>query len=172
MIASRTLRAQARQRAVTVRTLLRESPDPTVTTVYLEDTADVLGALLALVALVLHELTGSALADAVATLAIGCLLVYIALRLIGRNRQLLTNQSVPERYIRQMRERITAQVGVEELRAIEAIYLGRGQVLVAADVRMDPGLDAEGVADALMTARASISDDVPVVARLYLTPVD
>jgi hypothetical protein len=79
---------------------------------------------------------------------------------------------VPERYIRQMRERITAQAGVDELRAIEAIYLGPGQVLVAADVRMDPGLDAEGVANALMTARASISDDVPVVARLYLTPVD
>jgi cation diffusion facilitator family transporter len=171
-IAIRTLRAQARQRGVAVRTLLRESPDPTLTTVYLEDTADVLGALLALAALVLHELTGSAFPDAVATLAIGCLLVYIALRLIGRNRRLLTNQAVPQRYIKQMSELITAQAGVEELRAIEAIYLGPGQVLVAADVRMDPRLNAEGVADALMTARARIFHDVPPVARLYLTPVD
>jgi cation diffusion facilitator family transporter len=171
-VAIRTLRVQARQRGVTVRTLLRESPDPTVTTVYLEDTADVLGALLALAALVLHKLTGSAAPDAVATLAIGCLLVYIAVRLIGRNRQLLTNQAVPERYVEQMRERISAQAGVEELRAIEAIYLGPGQVLVAADVRMDPRLDAEGVAEALTTARAGITRDVPVVARLYLTPVD
>ena len=63
-VAIRALREQARQRGVTVRTLLRESPDPTVTTVYLEDTADVIGALLALAALVLHELTGSAVPDA------------------------------------------------------------------------------------------------------------
>ena len=58
-VAKQALREQARERGVTVRTLVRESPDPTVTTVYLEDTADVIGALLALVALILHELTGS-----------------------------------------------------------------------------------------------------------------
>jgi cation diffusion facilitator family transporter len=171
-IAGRALRAQAIRRGVTVRTLLRESPDPTVTTVYLEDTADVLGALLALAALVLHRLTGSALPDALATIAIGCLLVYLASRLIERNRQLLTNQAVPVRYIERIEERITAQAGVEELRNIEAVYLGAGQVLVAADVRMDRALDAEGVAHALMTARARICGEAPVVARLYLTPVD
>jgi cation diffusion facilitator family transporter len=171
-VAARALREQARRRGVAVKTLLRESADPTVTTVYFEDTVDVLGALLALAALVLHELTGSALPDAGATLAIGCLLVYLALRLIGHNRRLLTNQAVPERYIRQMRERITAQAGVEALDAIEAIYLGPGEILVAADVRMDPRLDARGVADALMTARAGIGRDAPAVARLYLTPVE
>jgi cation diffusion facilitator family transporter len=171
-VAVRTLRAQARGRGVPVKTLLRETPDPAVTTVYFEDSADVLGALLALAALVLHKLTGSAVPDAVATLAIGCLLVYLALRLIRRNRQLLTNQAVPERYIERIRGQITAQPGVEEARAIEAVYLGPGQVLVAADVRMDPGLDARGVANALVAARARIRDDVPVVARLYLTPVE
>ena len=171
-VAKQALREQARERAVTIRTLVRESPDPTVTTVYFEDTADVIGALLALVALILHELTGSRLPDALATLGIGCLLVYVAFRLIGRNRQLLTNQAVPERYVEAMRKRITAQPGVEELRAIEAIYLGPAQVLVAAEVRLDPRLDAAGVADTLRTARARIGHDVPAVARLYLTPVD
>jgi cation diffusion facilitator family transporter len=171
-VAVRTLRAQARRRGVAVKTLLRESPDPTVTTVYFEDTVDVLGALLALAALVLHKLTGSALADALATLAIGCLLAYLALRLTTRNRQLLTNQAVPERYVRRMGERISAQPGVAGLGAIEAVYLGPGQVLVAADVRMDPRLDAAGVADALTSARARICQDLPAVARLYLTPVE
>jgi cation diffusion facilitator family transporter len=172
VVAKRALREQARRRGVSVRTQLRESPDPTVTTVYLEDTADVIGALLALVALVLHELTGSPLPDALATLAIGCLLVYLALLLIRRNRQLLSNEAVPERYVEQMRRRIEAQDGVEELRTIEAIYLGPGQVLVAAEVRLDPRLDAAGVAHALAAARARIARDVPVVARLYLTPID
>jgi len=171
-VAIRTLRGQARQRGVSVKTLLRESPDPTVTTVYFEDTADVLGALLALAALVLHRLTGSAFPDAVATIAIGTLLVYLAVRLIRRNRQLLTNQAVPERYIEQMHQRLMGEAGIEELRSLEAIYLGPGQVLVAADVRMDPHLDAEGVADALMSARARITHEVPVITRLYLTPID
>jgi cation diffusion facilitator family transporter len=171
-IAVRTLRSQARQRGVSVKTLLRESADPTVTTVYLEDTVDVIGAVLALIALVLHRVTGSALPDALATLAIGFLLAYIALRLTARNRRLLANQAVPDRYVRQLRERIGAEPGIQGVRGIEAVYLGPGQVLVAADVQMDPGLDAAGVAAAVTDLRARICGDVPAVARLYLTPVE
>jgi cation diffusion facilitator family transporter len=172
LVASRTLREQARRRGTTVRELIRESPDPTVTTVYLEDTVDVVGAVLALIALVLHRLTGSALPDALATLMIGFLLAYIALRLTARNRRLLANQAVPDRYVRQLRERIGAEAGIQEVHAIEAVYLGPGQVLVAADVQMDPALDASGVAAAVTELRARVCGEVPAVARLYLTPVE
>ena len=55
VVALRQLRVQAARREVSLRELLRESPDPTVVTVYFEDTVDVLGAVLALVALVLHQ---------------------------------------------------------------------------------------------------------------------
>jgi Co/Zn/Cd efflux system component len=50
-VALRQLRRQAAERGVTVRQLLRDRPDPTVVTVYLEGSIDVLGAALALVAL-------------------------------------------------------------------------------------------------------------------------
>ena len=75
VVALRALRVQAARREVTVRELLRESPDPTVITVYLEDTIDVLGAVLALIALVLHRVTGSAVTDALASIVIGGMLV-------------------------------------------------------------------------------------------------
>src|SRR3954469_22946842 len=74
MVAVRGLRRQAARREQTVRELIGESPDPTIITVYVEDTVDVLGAGLALIALVLHRVTGSALPDAIATLIIGLLL--------------------------------------------------------------------------------------------------
>src|SRR5439155_881109 len=59
VVAVRQLRAQAAWRDVTVREYLRESPDPTVVTVFFEDTIDVLGAALALVAILLHRVIGS-----------------------------------------------------------------------------------------------------------------
>ena len=48
--------------------------DPTVVTVYFEDTIDVLGAALALLAIVLHRLTGSGVPDALGSIVIGGLL--------------------------------------------------------------------------------------------------
>jgi cation diffusion facilitator family transporter len=171
VVALRTLRRQAKERGVTVRELLRESPDPTVVTVYLEDSIDVLGAALALVALVLHRVTGSAVPDAIATIVIGLLLGYVALKLTSRNRQLLANQGVPDRYITQLRERLAGTAGVDSVERLEAVYLGPGEVLVAADVRMEDGLSGDEVTRVLAGIRDDAARDAPVIARFYLTPV-
>jgi cation diffusion facilitator family transporter len=170
-VASRQLHAQAAWRQVSVREFVRETPDPTVVTVYFEDTIDVLGAALALVAIVLHRVTGSGIPDALGSIVIGCLLCYLAVRLTTRNRELLTNQSVPERYVERLRARLEAEPTVRAVHRLNAIYLGPAEVLVAADVEMTDGLSGEEVAAALARARADIAREAPVVAQLYLTPV-
>ena len=171
LVAVRTLRRQAELRGVTVRELIRESPDPTVVTVYLEDTIDVLGAALALLALILHRVTGSALPDALATIAIGLMLGFVALRLTGRNRQLLTNQAVPDRYIVELRRRLVEMPGIAGVATLSAVYLGPGEVLVTAEVTVEAGQDGDGVVTALDHARSAITRDVPAIARMYLMPV-
>jgi cation diffusion facilitator family transporter len=171
IIAQRTLREQARRRHTTVRELLRDSPDPTVTTVYLEDTIDVIGAGLALLALILHQLTGSELPDAIATLIIGCLLAYVAIRLASRNRRLLSNQALPDEALERLREGIVGQAGVADVRGLVAVYLGPTDVLVAAEVIVSDGLSARELAVALDRAADNLREASPVLTRIYLTPV-
>jgi cation diffusion facilitator family transporter len=170
-VAVRQLRMQAARRRLSLRDLLRESADPTVVTVYFEDTIDVLGALLALAALVVHKLTGSAVADALASIAIGGLLCYVAAVLTRRNRGLLTNQSVPERYVERLRGRLEERDEILAVARIEAVYLSPTEVLVAADVRMSDGLGGGEVASVLVRTRSDVMREFPVIARLYLTPV-
>jgi cation diffusion facilitator family transporter len=171
VVAIRQLRAEARRRGISIRTFMRESADPALTTVYLEDSVDVLGASLALAALVVHKTTGAEWPDALATILIGCLLAFVAMRLTRRNRQLITNQAVPPRYVERLRGRLEAQAGIVAVSHLDAVYLGASQVLVAADVVMEPGLGVEEAARALAEARTRMQRDVPVIARLYLTPV-
>jgi cation diffusion facilitator family transporter len=171
LVAHRQLVREAAERQVPVRQLVRETPDPTVVTVYLEDSIDVLGAALALVALVLHRTMGSAVPDAIATIVIGLLLVYVALRLTRRNRQLLSNQAIPDRYLARLRDRLVATPGIEDVARLDAVYLGPREVLVAADVRMSPELSGNEVAAVLARLRDDASRDLPVIAQLYLTPV-
>jgi cation diffusion facilitator family transporter len=171
VVAVRNLRAQAERRGLSVREMLAETADPTITTVYLEDTVDVLGAVVALVALILHRVTGSAVPDAIATLLIGALLGYVAYRLAKRNRELLSNQSVPARYVDAMRERLVGQPGLQSVERLDAVYLGPGDVLVAADVVLTEGLSTHEVAAQLEAIRAEVHRELPVVRRLSLTPV-
>ena len=144
VVALRQLRVQAERRGLSLRDLLRESPDPTVVTIYFEDTIDVLGALLC----------------------------FIASRLTRRNRQLLTNQSVPDRYVEALRARLESRAEIHAVTSLEAVYLGPGEVLVAADVAMADGLSGRDVAAALARTRADVGRELPVIARLYLTPVE
>jgi cation diffusion facilitator family transporter len=167
-VAVRVLRKQARERGLTVRELLDESPDPTVVTIYLEDSIDVLGAALALVALVLHHVTGSAVPDALATIVIGLMLGYVAIRLTRRNRQLLSNQGVPQRYVLDLRQRLAGMDGIAGVNDLQAVYLGPREVLLTAEVTMEPGQD---VVATLGRARAELCSDIPVLARAFITPV-
>jgi divalent metal cation (Fe/Co/Zn/Cd) transporter len=162
---------QAASRGISLRELLRESPDPTLLTVYFEDSVDVLGALLALAALILHHVTGSAVPDALASIVIGGLLCYLASRLTRRNRELLTNQSVPERYVQRIRDRLESDPAIVAVVRLEAVYLGPAAVLVAADVQMADGLAGSDVTAAVARMRADAAREVPAIARLYLTPV-
>jgi len=170
-VAVRQLRVQANRRGVSLRELLFESPDPTLVTVFFEDTIDVLGATLALVALILHRVTGSAFPDALASILIGGMLCYLASRLTRRNRELLTNQSVPERYVQRIRERLEREPAIVAVTQLEAVYLGPAEVLVAADVQMLDGLAGAEVTGTLARMRADAARETPVIVRLYLTPV-
>ena len=171
VVAVRQLRTQAARRRQSIRELLRETPDPTVVTVYFEDTIDVLGAALALLALVLHRWLDSGLPDALASIVIGLLLCYLASRLTTRNRQLLTNQSVPARYVDKLRTRLEGDGAISQVTRLEAVYLGPAEVMVAAEVRMADGMSGAEIATALARTRAEFCRDLPIVARLYLTPV-
>ena len=167
IVAIRTLNRQAARLGVTRKQLLRESPDPTVTTVYLEDTVDVLGAALALAALILHKTTGAEWPDAVASLAIGGLLSLVAFRLSSRNRALLANQAISPRIAERLRARLLEEPGIAAVRRMESVYLGPREAMVAADVIVD----CDDIPATLERVRKHVREDVPFIRRLYLTPV-
>ncbi|HET6506420.1 MAG TPA: cation diffusion facilitator family transporter [Baekduia sp.] len=170
-IAVHELRGRAARAGMPLRQFIAESSDPTVTTVYLEDTIDVLGATLALTALILHKVTGIEIFDPIATIVIGGLLTYVAIRLTGRNRALLTNQSVAPRHLDALREAIEGQPGIVAVRSLEAVSLGPRSAMVAAEVQLREGLTGDDVATTLQVARDTLCTTTPAIARLYLTPV-
>jgi cation diffusion facilitator family transporter len=167
VVAIRTLNRQAARLGITRKLLLRESPDPTVTTVYLEDTIDVLGAALALLALIAHKTTGAEWPDAVASLAIGGLLSFVAIRLAGRNRALLSNQAISPRIAERVQARLVKEPGIASVQRMESVYLGPREAMVAADVVVD----CDDIPATLERVREHVREEVPFIRRLYLTPV-
>ena len=169
VVAVRQLRAEARRRGISMHTFLRESPDPALTTVYLEDSVDVIGALLALIALVLHKTTGAEWPDAIATILIEARPgssphVWQDAEIA----ELITNEAVPPRYVERLRDGLERQAGIATVARVEAVYLGASQVLVAADVLMESGLGSERRCPGHWPRPGTwMHREAPVIARLY-----
>jgi cation diffusion facilitator family transporter len=168
--AYRQLRGESRGRGLSLKTYLRRSSDPTATTVFYEDTAGIIGVLLATAGVALHQITGSGVPDAAASFAIGLLLVTVAVRLAQRDRELLTNQSAPPVIVDGVRRLLQAEPGVTGVPRLEVLIVGPRTWLITGDIAVDasrPGLDVTRLVNEL---RGRLRTE-PGVAEAYLTPV-
>lgn len=117
---------------------LRTEADPTGVAVIMEDTAACVGILLAVAGIVLVEVTGVLIWDAIASISIGVLLGGVAIWLIARNRDLLVGPAIPP----DARKRI--ETILERNPAVEKIVHLRTRVLDPHTYRVAADLEFEG----------------------------
>lgn len=164
------LRGEARQEDKGTVEHLVESPDPAVKTVAFEDSAALVGLLLAAGGLGLHALTGSGVWDAVASILIGLLLIVVAVSLGAQSKANLIGQSLPEEARDKVRHTINESSGVDRVVELLTMRLGPEDVLVAAKVDVEDhksGGDLEQLADEV---DRRVREAHPEVRHVFLDP--
>ena len=168
-VSRRQLQSDAGRRGVTVRTYVRSTSDPAPVTVFFEDSAALIGLGLAAAGLVLHELTGSAVWDALASLAVGVLLIWVAYRLVLLNRRLLIGATAPQAIVDDLTARVAAEDWVREVASSTVIYVGPYRVSAAFDVVVAGDISATELAADVDALRERLGSDRRI-ATLTVTP--
>jgi divalent metal cation (Fe/Co/Zn/Cd) transporter len=148
---------------------VRSSKLPELTVVLLEDLGALVGLTLAFVGVSLAALTGNLVWDAAATLAIGLLLLVIAIILVLEMRSLLLGEAASPEQIQQIEKALAGQ-GVESIIHLRTLHLGPEELLVAAKIAVSPECDARSVAQAIDDAEARVRDVVPSARLIFLEP--
>lgn len=147
---------------------VRLSSDPTVKTVFSEDTAALIGLVLAATGLALHQLTGEAYWDAGAAIAIGVLLAVVAYVLGRDTKEMLIGESAPAQLRTDILGALDGHPEVERVVEVRTMLIGPNAVLVAARLDMDDDLDAAGVEDSTDRIAAELQERHPEVVEVYL----
>src|SRR3954453_15239043 len=126
---------------------LRKSNDPTVKTVASEDSAAVTGILFAFVGLLLHQITGSAVYDGAASIAIGVLLAWIAYALGRDTKDLLIGESADPELRLDIIHTISSFDEVDGVVELLTMQLSPEELLVAVKVVFSDGLDSQRIED-------------------------
>src|SRR5437764_867583 len=123
---------------------MKSSPDITVKVALFEDSAAVVGLILAALGVGLGQLTGSSVWDGAASIAIGVLLVVVAIKLGMDSKALLIGRAAGSEVQQLIREEIESRPGVDALLELRTMHMGPDNLLVAARVALHDELRAVG----------------------------
>jgi len=142
--------------------------DPTLRAVFAEDSAALIGLVIAAAGLGLHQLTGSAVPDAVGSILVGLLLAAVAIYLIDRNRELLVGEEADPRIRAAVIRALLQEPEVARVTYLRLEIVGPRIVAVVGDVDL-VGDDTEShVAVRLRALEAKLTAS-PAVAGAVLS---
>ena len=150
-------------------TWFRESRQSELIVIFGEDLAALVGLVVALVAVSLTWITGNPLFDALGSLAIGLLLLVIAVFVAIEVKALLIGQSMDPRSRKQLTEFIANREEVAEIYSLISLQLGDG-VMLAVKARMRPCAGADFLIADINRVERALRASFPEVRFCFFEP--
>ncbi|GAA1599318.1 cation diffusion facilitator family transporter [Streptomyces globosus] len=155
---------------LTWRQFVKRAKAPELPVVLLEDLGALVGLVLALIGVGLALLTGDGVWDGIGTLAIGVLLILIAIVLAAETKSLLLGEAAGIDDIEKIKAAVVDGDSVTRLIHMRTLHLGPEELLVAAKIAVRHDDTAARVAEAIDAAEARIREAVPIARVIYLEP--
>jgi cation diffusion facilitator family transporter len=168
--AVRQVRGEAKERNISSRQYLQHTTDTTVKAVTFEDSAALVGLVLAALGLFLEQITGDPLWDGIAAILIGVLLVLVAGSLARANISLLIGQSVPGATQQELKDELSGMAQVDGVPFLLTTVIGPGQLLVAAKVDFADTATVADIERAADEAERRLVARHPGVRYVFLDP--
>ncbi len=151
---------------------LKESKDPTAKTVLFEDSAALLGIIVAGIGIYLtdHQVPPGAGAywDGVASIVIGLILGVVAFVLARFSRGLLLGEAATTKDVEKIRQAINSHESVVEVVELLTMHLAPKQILVNAHINMKDDLTNEQIVKSICEIEANIKKAEPKVDMIFL----
>lgn len=146
----------------------KESKDPTILTVVVEDSAALLGIGIAALGIFLSDMTGNSAYDAIGSLIIGIILMTFAFFLAKENRGLLIGESITKSQYNRIEKAVRKIPEVHRLVSMRTMHLGPEDILVGIQVNLVDDLDTDQIETVTDTIETRIMEVIPKANRNHI----
>jgi cation diffusion facilitator family transporter len=168
--AARQMRHETERAHRSLTSYLRTPRDPTVNSVLLEDSAAIVGLVIAALGVGLHQLTGSSVWDGAASFAIGALLLMVTVVLAKACQALLIGQQADPRLIRDIVEFLEAQDEVDDVVDVLSMLTGTDSVLLCTRVDFVDSFSAADLEQACARVDAQLRERFALLSEVFIQP--
>jgi zinc transporter 9 len=144
------IKLEARARNKKFLEYLNESIDPSISAVFWEDAAALFGIGLALIGIILTEMTKSNTFDSVASILIGLLMGWIAYHLASENKKFLVDRSIPQHEMNQIFGILKSNKNIKSFDNVKTVVLGPDRLKIRMDIDLDIDLIYKPEIDSLL----------------------
>ena len=137
--------------------------------VFAEDVAAIIGLILAFMFVLLTILTGNPLFDALGSVCIGVILVFIAFFLMIRVQALLIGRSADPELVGFIENQINKDKNIREIFNMITLQMGP-QVMLSAKIRMNEKLSIKQACVAINTLEKKIKKEFPEIKWCFIEP--
>ncbi|TQM54584.1 cation diffusion facilitator family transporter [Humibacillus xanthopallidus] len=166
--ATRQTRAEARRLGLRPLRFIANTSNPTLRAVFAEDAAALVGLVIAGLGILLHQITGNAVYDAIGSILVGLLLGVVAIFLIGRNRDFLVGETVRPELWRRAYDELHASGEVERVTFLHLEFVGPSKVFLVAAVDLT-GDDTEAHVAGRLTELGRRLERSELIERAMIT---
>lgn len=149
---------------------LHDAREPELPVVLLEDSGALVGLVFAFVGVGMAVATGDPRWDGLGAMAVGALLVVIAVFLAFEMASMLVGESALPEQQAAIHAALSDSEHIERVIHLRTLHIGPDELLVGAKVAIRPDLEASTIATAIDTAEAAVRAAVPNVVYMYLEP--
>ncbi|GAB3678727.1 cation diffusion facilitator family transporter [Salinisphaera aquimarina] len=147
---------------------VRRGKDPNKFLVLFEDTAAIAGLLLAIVGLVLAQMTGINMFDGIASIGIGLILAFCSVWLAIETKGLLIGEAANQYVVRDIWNILEADPAVERVNEVPTMHIGPEYVLANISLRFTDDLSGRQLQDAIARMDRQIKTECPTVKRVFI----
>ncbi len=142
--------------------------DPTLFVVVFEDTAATLGLLIAMLGLVMYQLTGNPIFDAVASIAIGVVLILTAMWLAIESKSLLIGEAASPEVRDGIDVVLQADARILQVNEVATLHMGPDFIVVVVSVDFIDEMDSSGVESAVTRLNGQIKSIDSRIGRVFI----
>jgi divalent metal cation (Fe/Co/Zn/Cd) transporter len=164
---------EARGDKISLNTLVQEfqeSKDPSVITVMVEDSAALLGIVVAGIGIFFSEATGDTTYDSLSSVAIGCILMAFAYFLAKENKALLIGESISRKDYNKVVKLVNEIPDVNRIITMRTMHFAPEDVLVTIEVNLVDGLDTDKIESVIDNIEQKVKQAIPYInpAKVYV----
>ena len=147
---------------------IQRAKDPSIFVVLFEDSAAMLGLLVAFIGVALSQATGIVIFDAIASIIIGLILVCTSIWLAYETKGLLIGESANHAVVRDIKDILKEQSSIEHINEVLTMHMGPDFILANISVDFVDSETADTIENTIASMDQTIKQRRPEIKRVFI----